>query len=126
MVAARLPGALTTLTFFRQSPLHQEEPNYIHSDEGMGQWTAILYLNPEPAEGDGTTFWRFRPTGAIHGSAREMAKDPGLWEPWQHVEAKFNRLLVFDSLYFHSRAIEENYGEGEAARLIQVAFGTWV
>lgn len=117
-------GAKTHLTFFRQSPLGQTEPNFIHSDEGMGQWTAILYLNPTPAPGDGTTFWKFTPTGAVYGSAREIDKAPALWTPWEQVEAKFNRLLIFDSLYFHSRAIEENYGHGADARLVQVAFGT--
>lgn len=114
------------LTFFRKSPAGQQEPNFIHSDEGMGEWTAILYLNPTPADGDGTVFWRYRPTGAIAGSAREFDKDPALWEPWKQVDAVFGRLLVFDSLYFHSRAIKENYGDGDEARLIQVAFGPFV
>ena len=125
LVAARLPGARTHLTFFRQSPEGQPEPNFIHSDEGMGQWTAVLYLNPEPADGDGTTFWRYRPTGEVYGSARALDKDPALWEPWRHVEARFGRLLIFDSLHFHSRAIRENYGHGDDARLVQVAFGDY-
>lgn len=124
LVEGFVQGAKTHLTFFRQSPLGQQEPNFIHSDEGMGEWTAILYLNPTPAPGDGTTFWRFKPTGEIYGSARALDKAPALWDPWHRVEAKFNRLLIFDSLYFHSRAIEENYGVGDNARLIQVAFGT--
>lgn len=122
-VADVVPGAQTTLTFFRQSPAGQAEPNFIHSDEGMGEWTAILYLTPDPPPEDGTTFWRYRPTGAVQGSARALDKDPALWEPWHHVAAQFNRLLVFDSLYFHSRALEANYGHGDDARLVQVAFG---
>jgi hypothetical protein len=125
LVAARMPGARTHLTFFRQSPEGQAEPNFIHSDEGMGEWTAILYLNPTPAEGDGTAFWRYRPTGEIAGSARALPKDPALWESCGLVEARFGRLVIFDSWLFHSRAIEANYGAGEDARLIQVAFGTW-
>jgi hypothetical protein len=124
LIADILPGAQTTLTFFRQSPLGQAEPNFIHSDEGMGAWTAILYLTPDPPPEDGTTFWRYRPTGDVSGSARALEKDPMLWEPRRQVEARFNRVLVFESLLFHSRAIEANYGEGEDARLIQVAFGT--
>lgn len=124
LVAALVPGAQTHLTFFRKSPEGQAEPNFIHSDEGMGAWTAILFLNPEPANGDGTDFWRYKPTGAIYGSARELDKDPALWERWRHVDAKLNRLLVFDSLLFHSRAIEQNYGKDDSARLIQVAFGS--
>ena len=91
----------------------------------MGEWTAILYLNPTPMAGDGTDFWRWRQTGDVMGSARSLPKDPVLWERWKHVDAQFGRLVLFDSLYFHSRAIQENYGEGDTARLVQVAFGTW-
>lgn len=126
IVADRLAGAQTRLTFFRKSPRGQMEPNFIHSDEGMGQWTAILYLNPTPAEGDGTVFWRYKPDQSITGSARALDKDPSLWEPWHSVPAKLGRLLIFDSTHYHSRAIEENYGETDAdARLIQVAFGAY-
>ena len=119
------PSARPHLTFFRKSPYRQPEPNFIHSDEGMGEFTAILYLNPTPPAQDGTTFWWYRPTGAVYGSARDLPKDADQWEPWHRVEARFNRLVIFDSLLFHSRAIQENYGDGENARLVQVVFGRW-
>ncbi len=121
-IVAQVPGAIVDLTFFRRSPYQQPEPNFIHSDEGMASVSAILYLNPDPPPTDGTTFWRYKPTGAVAGSARDLEKAPGLWEPWHHVEAKLGRLLIFDSWYFHSRALPDNYGNGETARLIQVAF----
>ncbi len=125
LIAARLAGATTRLTFFRQSPEGQVEPNYIHSDEGMGEWTAILYLNDPPPAEDGTAFWRYRPTQATRGSARALpSTDLSLWEPWHVVPARLNRLLIFDSLYFHSRCMPQNYGTGDDARFVQVAFGT--
>lgn len=118
------PGARVTLSFFRKSPEGQQEPNFIHSDREMGDWTGILYLNPDPAPGDGTSFWRHRVTGTVCGEFDDVAaRDPALWERWRHVEAKFGRLLIFQSDYFHSRGIEANYGQGEDARLIQVIFG---
>ena len=123
-----LPHAQPGLTFFRRSPRGQSEPNFIHSDETMGQWTAILYLNPNPEDGDGTTFWRHRTSGAVRGDASEIwrrDRDRSAWEPLRHVPARFNRLLIFDAPLFHSRGIEENYGEGEDARLIQVVFGRY-
>jgi GNAT superfamily N-acetyltransferase len=122
LVSAVVPGTTAALTFFRQSPEGQPEPNFIHSDELMGDFTSILYLTPKPPEGDGTAFWRYRPTGAVQGSARALPKTPDLWERWHHVVARFNRLVVFDSSYFHSRGLEENYGHGDDARLIQVVF----
>jgi hypothetical protein len=122
-----------TLTFFRQSPAGQHEPNYIHTDRDMGDWTAILYLNPQPPTDDGTTFWRHRVTRATesvtndaHALAVEEAawRDHALWEPAVEVEARFNRVLVFSAAQFHSRAMLDNYGVGDAARLIQVMFGS--
>lgn len=119
------PELTIKTTFFRRSPLGQAEPNYIHTDESMGDWTGIFYLNPTPAEGDGTVFWRHATT--LHESGAEWMYDghePGKWVETQRVAAKFNRLLLFNARLFHSRAIPENYGEGDGARLIQVMFGT--
>lgn len=132
-IAARF-GLPSVLSFFRQSPEGQIEPNFIHTDCDMGEWTAILYLMPNPPAGDGTTFWRHRPTGQIatltgatseDNLAEVLAwRDVGQWEPWQTVAARFNRLVVFPSTYYHSRALEANYGAGDTARLTQVTFGT--
>jgi hypothetical protein len=127
-----LPACEPTLTFARLSPEGQAEPNYIHTDTDMGQWTGILYLNPKPAQGDGTLFWRHRMTGATQVQARtaEEAQAEGLawrddrqWDRWSYVEARFNRLVWFEAPAFHSRAIPDNYGHGLDARLIQVMFG---
>ncbi len=114
-----------TMTFFRKSPRGQEEPNYIHSDAGMGSRTGIFYLNPDPPEHDGTTFWK-SPDGWISGPwTKEVATSARArkdWVAWKHVPAKFNRLVIFDADLFHSRGIKENYGRGDEARLIQVMF----
>lgn len=126
-------GVTSLLSFFRQSPVDQVEPNFIHTDCDMGDWTAILYLTPNPPAGDGTTFWKRRATGAIatttgatseENLAEVLAwRDRDQWEPWRTVEARFNRLVVFPASYYHSRALEANYGVGETARLTQVLFG---
>lgn len=121
-----LPGAISTLTFFRKSPYGQAEPNLVHSDAEMGDWTAILYLNPDPPADDGTQFYLHKPSGLREGAWLEFETD-GLdrsrWRMWRGVQAKFNRLLIFRASLFHARAIEENYGEGDEARLTQVVFG---
>lgn len=123
---------VTTYAAFRLSPAGQEEPNYIHTDRDMGDWTAILYLHPDPPAGDGTTFWRHRETGAIASTATAddlpaewlAWRDRDRWAPWRTVAAAFNRLLLFPAPYFHSRALYDNYGTAAEGRLIQLAFGT--
>lgn len=128
LITQRLPQLISKLTFLRKSPYGQVEPNFIHTDSGMGDWTGILYLNEKPAAGDGTDFWRHWDTGFVepNGGDEKTAdwKDSAKWNRWHHVEAKFNRLLLFKAPLFHSRAIFENYGSGDDARLIQVVFGT--
>jgi len=125
-LAATYPDLDVVLSFFRQSPAGQVEPNDIHTDVDMGDMTLILYLNPDPPAGDGTTFWRRRTDGAIAATEVVMGEAGRRedFEPWQTVPAAFNRGVVFDAPYFHSRAIAENYGQGEDARLIQVLFAT--
>jgi hypothetical protein len=130
----QFPGLKTTYNFLRQSPYRQEEPNFVHTDRTMGDWTAILYLNPNPPKGDGTTFWKNIVTGAIESKAdTEVDKlAEGLswvnlsqWIPWHRVVAKFNRMVMFPAPYFHSRSIYSNYGiKGDDARLVQIVFGT--
>ena len=105
--AEAVTGAASILSFFRRSPAGQAEPNYVHSDAAMGRFTGILYLNPEPAAGDGTAFWEW---------------DGGDWRMVRLVSAKFNRLLTFDAALPHSRALFDKYGAGDTARLIQVVF----
>ena len=125
------PHATVTSSFFRKSPFKQVEPTFIHTDVDMGDWTGILYLTPDPPPDDGTVFWREKATGAVKGTPvhddhreeRLRWMDTTRWEAWKYVPAKFNRLIVFPAPYFHSRAIFDNYGEGDDARLIQLLFG---
>jgi GNAT superfamily N-acetyltransferase len=132
-IRSHYPALTPTMTFARQSPKGQIEPNFIHTDRDMGEWTGILYLNPDPVPEDGTTFWRHRATGAIASTAMTPAdmalemdawRDLDQWEPWHTIAARPNRLALFPAGYFHSRALAENYGTGETARLVQVVFGT--
>lgn len=130
-IAEHHPGLTITLSAARRAPAGQVEPNYIHTDRDMGEWTGILYLTPNPPAGDGTMFWRRKDTGAIQsGAAFDLEdaiawRDRDQWAPWHLAEARYNRLVLFDSTYYHSRAIEDSYGDDAAsARLIQVIFGS--
>jgi hypothetical protein len=133
-IRATYPHAVPTISFYRQSPAGQVEPNYLHTDRDMGDWTAIFYLTVDPPPEDGTTFWRDRDTGATASTATTEAdflaewptwREGDRWEPWHTVDAAPNRLVLFPAPLFHSRAIVDNYGTaGRDARLIQVVFGT--
>jgi hypothetical protein len=92
-----------TYNFVRQSPVNQVEPNFIHTDEMMGDKTILLYLNKIYPKGDGTTLYK-------NGN------------PMCVFYSEYNRMVSFDSRIPHSRNIFENFGEGASSRLVQVIF----
>jgi|APGre2960657404_1045060.scaffolds.fasta_scaffold00046_27 hypothetical protein len=93
----------TVYNFIRQSPEGQDEPNFVHTDDGMGDIIALLYLNENHPE-DGTIIY--------DNDGEKMCS----------VHMKFNRAVIFGTRYPHSRALFENFGEGDDSRLIQVLF----
>lgn len=105
-ITSMLPGYEVRWNFARQSPEGQEEPNYIHKDDMMGEITVVLYLNETRPKEDGTIIYD---------------EDN---EPLCRVFSKFNRLVAFDSDAPHSRSLFENFGTGDSSRLVQVAFLT--
>lgn len=99
-----LIGAKLVLSFARLSPLGQEEPNFIHTDEMHGDYTAILYLNKTYPSGYGTTIYDEDDNEVLI------------------CKAKYNSLYIFPSSVKHSRNTLQNFGEGDDARLVQVMF----
>jgi hypothetical protein len=97
-------GYKVVLNFVRKSPLNQEEPNFIHTDEMMGDITCLLYLNEQAPEDDGTT---------VYDDDRK---------PLLTMYSKFNRMIAFNSDAPHSRTLFHNFGQAETARLVQVIF----
>jgi hypothetical protein len=90
--------------FVRRSPEGQEEPNFIHSDEMMGDITCLLYLNEDPPSEDGTTMYNDDDSVALV------------------FKSKLNRMVAFDSTVKHSRNIFNNFGSDDKSRLVQVIF----
>jgi hypothetical protein len=97
-------GYRVNFNFIRKSPLNQVEPNFIHTDEMMGDITCILYLNEDAPKNDGTTIY-------------DENNNPLIT-----IYSKFNRMIAFSSDAPHSRNILENFGQDENARLVQVIF----
>lgn len=101
---SEIPKVKIAYNFIRRSPEGQPDPNYIHTDEMMGDLTAILYLNKQRPINDGTTIYdkEFNTVCSFY--------------------SKFNSAIVFDSKLNHSRNIIDNFGQGFESRLIQIAF----
>lgn len=92
------------LNFIRKSPLNQEEPNFVHTDEMMGDITCLLYLNEQAPDSDGTIIY--------DEEGKVLFR----------MHSKYNRMIAFNAEAPHSRSLFENFGQGEDARLVQVIF----
>jgi len=103
-VLQMFPNYTVQYNFVRKSPLDQEEPNFIHTDEMMGDVTALIYLNKVHPKDEGTIFY---------DDDNKISS---------RVYMKYNRMVAFSSEDKHSRADIRNFGEGDDARLIQVIF----
>jgi len=113
----------------------------VHVDVGV-DWSGILYLNrPEHCRG-GTHFYRHRATGTDHApvTAADLARcnasttgealdrilgqdsnDEAQWESTLTVPMRFNRLVLFRPLLWHSAG--EGFGTSiEDGRLVQLFF----
>jgi len=97
-------GYKVDLNFIRKSLLNQEEPNFVHTDEMMGDITCLLYLNEQAPEDDGTTVYDEDKKALIT------------------MYSKFNRMIAFNSDAPHSRNLFHNFCEAETARLVQIIF----
>mgnify|MGYP003692257531 FL=1 len=102
-VLNKFEGYEINFNFVRQSSFKQKEPNYIHTDEMMGDITVLLYLNSCYPKEAGTTIY-------------------GLGDEIKVIDYKFNRMCYFNSIERHSRNLKDNFGEGDESRLVQVIF----
>jgi hypothetical protein len=99
-----VPNYKVVLNFVRQSPLGQKEPNYIHTDDMMGDLTAVLYLNKKHPNEYGTTLYDDDDNKILVS------------------KAKYNSVFIFPSSVKHSRNTLDNFGKKNESRLVQVAF----
>jgi hypothetical protein len=102
-----------------------------HSHRRSGDWAGVVYMSlPEHCAGrSGTQFYRHRKTGLelLDGTEceeaveriRSDARNFDAWEETHSVPMAFNRLVVFDSRYFHRPS--PGFGNTIAdCRLVQV------
>lgn len=115
-------GLTVTQAVLRHSPLGQVEPHWIHTDAEMGDWMAILYLTLDPPNDDGTIFWER--AGWRYGDQGVSSESGEGYTPWLTIKARCNSAIVFPAAAYHSRALKQNYGTGDHARLIEIAWGT--
>lgn len=85
-------------------------------------YSGVVYLNPNPFSNTGTKIWKNKLTNSIHGDYGPFFVKPDEnWEIYQHIENKFNRLVLFKGDVFHSG--DAGFGNSlQNCRLFQTFF----
>jgi hypothetical protein len=99
---------------------------WIHPDHG-NTYAAVVYLTPNPPEGSGTGFFKYKKTGEEYQIKsnfvipKEECTNFENWELIDYVENVYNRCIIFNAKRFHSAT--KYFGTTpEDSRLFQVFF----
>lgn len=115
----------------------------IHADSGISPYACVLYLNPNDQipEGSGTAYYRHKKLNAekvptveeVRAAGKSPKRvwelldsswnDESLWRETGRVEMRYNRAVIFPTIYFHSRLPLQGFGmTPQDARLVFVSF----
>jgi hypothetical protein len=113
--------------FMRRSPEGVSCPHKVHSDNSMGDYSLMLYMDDKP---HGTSLVNHKKTGAKHvkyssdiiDSIIEDQNNDDAWEIYQMNYGKPNRAFIFDAHLLHRAEPVGGYGEGKDARTVLTCF----
>lgn len=111
--------------FMRRSPKGVECPHQVHSDNSMGDYSLMLYIN-----GGGTAMVRHKRSGIAYSPSDERylhiihndQNNSDAWVKTDVVVGEPNRAVVFDSYRLHMAMPVGGFGEGVDARVIMTCF----
>lgn len=119
--------------FMRQSPEGVVCPHQAHTDNAMGRWSLMLYLNrPEHCIG-GTGLLRHKASGIAFAPADDEFLDiihrdqntAEAWDVYEVFEMVTNRAAIFDASKIHRAEPVGGYGDSNHnARLVLTCFFT--
>ena len=114
--------------FMRRSPDGCHVPHIAHTDNSMGAYSLMLYMNDR--EDAGTAFIRHKETGIMYApESQEIVElvqkdqnDPEKWAVVDMAHMKENRAVIFDAGKFHCAMPIGGFGEGAEARTVLTVF----
>lgn len=116
--------------FLRQSPAGVHCPHQVHSDNSMGKYSFMLYLNhAEDCQG-GTSLVRHLETGIAYAPARLECLEaiqadqnrPDAWAVVDLIPMAPNRGAVFEADQLHRAEPVGGFGEGRGSRVVLTCF----
>lgn len=121
-------GSSREFMFMRMSPKGVSVPHIAHTDNSMGDYSLMLYLNSGPG---GTSFLRHKQTGICYAPEDEVfvglvSQDINSIDAWaitESVPMKENRALIFNSHFFHRAEPIGGFGDTQLnSRIVLTCF----
>lgn len=123
--------AATDVTMFiRQSPQGVRVPHIVHSDNSLGTYSLMLYINDHSPDGSGTAFMAHNESGIGYACTSPafiniIRGDQNNLEAWRIVDManmKPNRAVIFDATRLHAAMPVGGFGSGKLSRTVLTAF----
>lgn len=116
--------------FLRQSPKGVYCPHQAHTDDSMGAYSFMLYLNKEEDCKGGTSFLKHKKFGWTRNTLsdeevalwKEDTNTPEVWAIEDMCSMKSNRACIFDASLFHRAEPVGGFGKDNESRLVLTAF----
>lgn len=114
--------------FMRKSPQGVPVPHMAHTDNSMGEFSLMLYMNDSPEGGTGLI--RHKKTGMAFAPesedfiaiAQHDQNNPDQWALYDRSVMKENRAAIFDAHLFHCALPVGGFGHGDESRCVLTAF----
>jgi hypothetical protein len=114
--------------FMRRSPKGVKVPHMAHTDNSMGDYSLMLYMQDN--DDAGTALIRHKRSGITYAPESETFVDvvrhdqnnPDQWQVYQVATMKENRAAIFDAHLFHCALPVGGFGEGAESRCVLTAF----
>lgn len=114
--------------FMRRSPKGVHVPHQAHTDNSMGRWSMMIYM--DDLEGAGTALISHFRTGIAYAPGDNLfinmlgsdIHDSSQWRVDDLIQMKENRAAIFKSHRFHRAEPVGGYGEGIESRVVLTVF----
>jgi hypothetical protein len=104
----------------------EDAKTWIHHDST--KFAGLVYLTPDAPLDAGTAIYKHRPTGIMKHSGKvpldlnDFQTDPNDWDIVAEAKNIYNRLVIYDGMYYH-RSVVPGFGKGVTdGRLFQTFF----
>ena len=104
----------------------EDSRTWVHHDST--DWAAVLYLTPDAPLDSGTAIYKHKHTGIYRHTEdasvdfNDYHSDPDDWEVIAQSMNMYNRLVIYDGMYYH-RSVRPGFGQDKYnGRLFQTFF----